>query len=253
MSISLMSTAWKIVGISQTQKLVLLSLADNANDEGPCFPSFSHTAKRTCLSERAIRDAIRSLEKLELVKSIPRVGTSNSYMIALNCTTLVAHPTIKGAFTPAAGAAPAGGAAPPTPAGGAVVLAETPAGGAAPPAGGAAKPPLNRKNMSSSKRQNIVIPDWLDRESWEMWDSHRARAKGWTPEARTLAIRSLTQLREQGFDPKAVIEQSILRGWNGLFPISKESANAIRQPKHTNFEERKYGQTDISTIGWMPN
>lgn len=75
-----MSACWPIQ-VSPTQKAVLISLADNANDDGVCWPRISQICERTCLSERAVRTAIRDLELLGLVSSSIREGRSNSYTI----------------------------------------------------------------------------------------------------------------------------------------------------------------------------
>jgi DNA-binding MarR family transcriptional regulator len=55
-------------GISSTQKFVLISLADQANDSGVCWPSMSSIAKRTCLSAKAVRQAIKQLEELGVLR-----------------------------------------------------------------------------------------------------------------------------------------------------------------------------------------
>lgn len=62
MSIKIMSSCWDLHGISPPQKLVLLSLADQSNDVGVCWPSAASTATRTGLNERSVRRAISDLE-----------------------------------------------------------------------------------------------------------------------------------------------------------------------------------------------
>src|SRR5690554_1419928 len=70
----IMSQCWPIQGISATQKAVLISLADNANDDGVCWPSIASISERTCLSERAVRSSLRKLEELGLLVSHQRSG-----------------------------------------------------------------------------------------------------------------------------------------------------------------------------------
>ena len=54
--------------VTPTQKLVLLSLAEHANDQGgSCFPCGATLRGLTGLSERAIRKALRELEALDLI------------------------------------------------------------------------------------------------------------------------------------------------------------------------------------------
>lgn len=62
MSVHYLSACWKLEGLTSTQKFVLISLADQANDDGVCWPSMSGIAKRTCLSDKAVRQAIKQLE-----------------------------------------------------------------------------------------------------------------------------------------------------------------------------------------------
>ncbi|HCL4023078.1 TPA: helix-turn-helix domain-containing protein, partial [Pseudomonas aeruginosa] len=52
-----MTQCWPLQGMSAPQKAVLISLADNSNDDGVCWPSVAKIAERTCLSERAVRNA----------------------------------------------------------------------------------------------------------------------------------------------------------------------------------------------------
>jgi hypothetical protein len=55
-----MTACWPLQ-MSSTQKAVLVSLADQANDDGVCWPRVETISIRTCLSERAVQIAIRWL------------------------------------------------------------------------------------------------------------------------------------------------------------------------------------------------
>jgi hypothetical protein len=66
------------------------------------------------------------------------------------------------------------------------------------------------------------LPEWLPVGPWESWCAMRRAGKGgakFTADARALAIRTLANLRAQGQDPARVLEQSVFRGWSGLFPV----------------------------------
>ncbi|MBA1200485.1 helix-turn-helix domain-containing protein [Pseudomonas capeferrum] len=76
-----MSACWPLEGMSPAQKAVLISLADNANDEGVCWPSVATIGVRTCLSERAVRNALRWLEESGLLTSNQRFGRSTWYSV----------------------------------------------------------------------------------------------------------------------------------------------------------------------------
>lgn len=56
-----MAACWHIQ-TSPTAKAVLISLADNANDAGHCWPSISTIAERTCLEKTTVIRAIKRLE-----------------------------------------------------------------------------------------------------------------------------------------------------------------------------------------------
>lgn len=73
----------------------------------------------------------------------------------------------------------------------------------------------------------LVVPEWLPSEVWDKWHRYRNNGKKWTHDARALSLRTLTELHAAGHDPMAVVDQSIERGWTGLFAI-KEFPNANR-------------------------
>ncbi len=70
-------------------KLVLLKLADNANDNGECYPSYQHIAKQCEINKSTAMRAIEALCKKGLLLKQPRylIGgkeqTSNFYVIDL--------------------------------------------------------------------------------------------------------------------------------------------------------------------------
>lgn len=76
-----MALAWTAVSLSHTSKLVLLSLADNANDSGVCWPSIQNIACRCSLDERSIYRAIGVLEEAGHLSSQPRPGKSTVYRV----------------------------------------------------------------------------------------------------------------------------------------------------------------------------
>lgn len=69
----------------------------------------------------------------------------------------------------------------------------------------------------AGKSLPLSLPDWLPAELWADWHAYRNTRKGWTPKAKELSLKTLTDLQAQGFNPKTVIERSIERGWTGLF------------------------------------
>lgn len=65
-----------------------------------------------------------------------------------------------------------------------------------------------------------VTPEEALSEAWCKWDRHRSGKKGWTSDARTLSMRTLRKLAgTDGALALAIVDQSIERGWTGLFPL----------------------------------
>jgi len=80
MSIKLMCAAFD-ADIPATQKLVLLALCDNANDQGHCFPSILTLERKCSLSDRAVQTAIGWLEKHGYLTRQFRTGRATLYVI----------------------------------------------------------------------------------------------------------------------------------------------------------------------------
>ena len=76
-----MSLCWPLQGMSGPQKAVLISLADNANDEGVCWPSVARISERTCLAERTVQTAIKWLGQVGLLSVRERMGRSTMYTL----------------------------------------------------------------------------------------------------------------------------------------------------------------------------
>ena len=91
MSIECLNQALKINGLTPTKKLVLVILANYADEKGTCYPSYKHLAKMIGLetTTRTIQNAIKEFEELGLLKiehrKLDNGGyTSNRYHLSLN-------------------------------------------------------------------------------------------------------------------------------------------------------------------------
>lgn len=82
MSNEALAWAWR-VPCAPTAKLVLVALADRANEAGECFPSSRDIIERTGLAERTIRLALRELEAMGALRSEFRAGRSTIYVVSM--------------------------------------------------------------------------------------------------------------------------------------------------------------------------
>jgi hypothetical protein len=80
-----MGLCWPVL-MPPTPKAVLISLADQANDHGSCWPSLSGICVRTCFGRTAVIEAIRWLEDNGYLSIEKSGGRNNRY--ALNLTKL---------------------------------------------------------------------------------------------------------------------------------------------------------------------
>ncbi|HEY7975201.1 MAG TPA: helix-turn-helix domain-containing protein, partial [Ktedonobacterales bacterium] len=81
MSNKISALVWEQAHCGGTRKLVLLALADAANQEGLCWPSIATIARMAGCSPRRAQEHISALVKLGWVTRSPSPGRSNNYMV----------------------------------------------------------------------------------------------------------------------------------------------------------------------------
>tara|TARA_Y100000310_G_scaffold166912_1_gene166612 strand:- start:4339 stop:5145 length:807 start_codon:yes stop_codon:yes gene_type:complete len=66
----------------------------------------------------------------------------------------------------------------------------------------------------------VILPSWVKQETWDAFMEMRKKQKAIpTPLAITLLLGKLEKLKESGNDPNAVLEQSIMNNWKGVFTL----------------------------------
>lgn len=98
----------------------------------------------------------------------------------------------------------------------------------------AVQPKSCLKSRSRSKTTPPIvpplIPDWIPRTAWNAYLAMRQRIrKPMTDHAIELAIGKLADLRNAGFEPQAVLDQSTFHSWQGLFPLRGDFATNRRE------------------------
>lgn len=80
MSTIIMTACWPLQ-MPSSQKSVLISLADNANDEGVCWPSVERIVERTCLTDRTVQKCLKWLEERAVISRQKRHKRSAVYTV----------------------------------------------------------------------------------------------------------------------------------------------------------------------------
>lgn len=274
MSVFVMSLVWKRFPSGGGDMLLALALADHASDDGTkVYPSIKHLAQKTRQSERTVQYQLRRMEEMgwiillnagnggrnisreycinpnwingaelapvkKTTKEMPEnQGGANSAPVENGASDDIngASDDTKGATDNTKGAAviaPASNHQEPP-----ITTIETkPAAPAIPPA-----PPTPTETPKKAKANPaspvLVLPDWLSESAWGKWVRHRAKVKksALDDDSAELCIKRLAKLRAEGSDPEEVIDNSVMNGWTGLFPVKVEqysaSAGASRQGK----------------------
>lgn len=195
MSVRIMSAVWDMP-FSPVEKLILLALADWANDDGVAWPSIAQLARKTGCGERTVQRTLREAEKTGLLVRHENPGKGCSYRI---------NPRHAG--TPAAEA--------PVP-----QDAQTPATLAP----NTLLHISSQKTSSSSKRarapkSTFCLPDSIPAKEWaEYEEMRRVIRKPMTDAVRQKAVDRLAVLAADGWPPGVVLNHSILNSYQGLFP-----------------------------------
>lgn len=105
MSVRVMTLVWSL-DLPDSDKLVLLALADCANDEGHCWPSVASLVRKCSKSERTIQGSIKRLvdEGHLIRREVPGKGCNYTVLPRSSCAPAKNAPPQGAASTPAAAA-----------------------------------------------------------------------------------------------------------------------------------------------------
>lgn len=194
------------------RKLVLIKLADNANDMGECWPSYQHIADQCEIDRSTVRRHIKNLEEQRLLRienrDGPKGNSSNLYFLTLggvgtNSTPVGPKSTGVGTQpTPPVGTESTRTSHPFEPV--IETVKET-----------VADAPYRKKAKAEKFDPLTAKPSNVSAIAWADWCQHRKEIRK-TLTATTCAKQAKTLANHH--DADAVINQSISNGWTGLFP-----------------------------------
>jgi len=183
-----MKAVWDRQDLSSTQKLVLLSLADWANDEGLCWPSIDRLAIKTSMAGRSVQRIIRDLESMGFVRRDEVLGKGNRYWVLIPLTEC--HPCHS--------------VIPP--------LTESH------PTPDTVSPNTSITHQLNTKFIIEGYPLWLPIDSWKGWvEMRKQRKRPLTDRAKTRALTKLEALHLAGHDINELLDRSTINGWLDIY------------------------------------
>lgn len=235
MSVRTMATVWEKSRHSGSELLMLLAIADFADDNGRAYPSITTLATKCRTKQRyAIKllDALSASGELEIRRQqgpMGRGGRTNLYRVQLDRLGARPAEVVNKGSPVNSGAVVHQGAGSSEPGFREVVNQSAPK-----PSGTIRTTKGARKRAAGFDAGAIELPQWLDRAAWMAWVADRRdRRKPITRLAAEKQLAALAKLRDAGHSPGDVIDQSISNGWSGLFEVKDKAASTrgvVRRP-----------------------
>ena len=76
--------------------------------------------------------------------------------------------------------------------------------------------PVTKKDRKPAQAPEFVLPDWINRQHWDVWHSTAKRKKA-TVEQKQMAVDKLAEWRDAGMDYATALENAAIGGNQGLF------------------------------------
>lgn len=218
MSVKVMSWVWENGPSDPVERLVLLALADFADDQGNCYPSMVGIGEKACVTERGARGIVRRLEAAGWVKTAiggGRGGKSQYQILMDKPGTAFPETETRNERNPERDDTKPG-----------TRLHET-------RNQRSAEPSITIKEPSKSNARDAlaaVVPVDLA----DAFIAHRkAKRSPLTDHAAQLIAKKLADCP----DPIGAIEASIMNGWTGVFPDRSRSGPIDPPPFKPDFSK----------------
>jgi biotin operon repressor len=255
MSFTMMAKAKPIKTGNSGRKLVLMMLADNADDSGQCFPSYQHVADVCEMSRRSVITHIAALEKDGIVKVIHRknygktekkqFNSSNIYQLTLNTTiTTPARGDENSALPPSESITPPSATVAP------------PSENSAPPPSENSAPipyhssyPINEpiKHTKVCGLNLEGLPLKIPKDLITAYIQMRKAIKApMTQQALKILVNKILKLTALGHDPEEMLENAIVSNWKSVHPPRSQYGHQANQRTNpTNSERMQHAATEF--------
>jgi hypothetical protein len=228
-----MSWAWECGPADPIDRYVLLKLADNADQDGRCFPSRPEICDKTRLSVSTVKRSIGNLEREGwiTVKRGDGRGHRSQYQINKRGS--------EGTGSQRTGSERTGSVRPKK------GFTENEKGFTEknPPDPLIGRTIKNHHEPSQKPTTTFVLPDSISQQLWDDYEEmRRTIKKPMTSKARTLIVAKLLKLGQSGHDPATVLEQSIENSWAGVFEIkSFSNGQGVKNANGNRSQQRSHG------------
>lgn len=209
MSVKVMAAVWECDALDASERLVMLSLADHADDSGRCYPSIARLCRRTSMSDRGVQKVLARLVERGFIAIQQNAGQGGANLYRITATPEHSSPLNdvhpRTTF-----------ATPPNP------VRKTPEPRSPKPSITIKEP--SEKSAHEARDIRAALLEVVSEETADAFIDHRRvkRAK-LTPRAARMIADDL----RGHHDADEVMRTSIKNGWTGVFP---EKHRSTRQP-----------------------
>lgn len=227
MSLKMMLSAMETTVGDKTAKLVLIKLADNANEKGECWPSYETIAKVCECSVKTAQRKVALLEEKGFIEKTLRKGDkgnqSNLYKL---------FPSAKGRQNDQSRETECRKGGDKLAQGGGDKLSSM-RGDSLTPESVSIEPVITESVIETIEREKIV-----SLESLNAFVSYRKKIKKpMTTHAVELLVEKLGGLRVDGHSPQELINDAIMNGWQSVYPKTSAQTNRTFQSHQERIRE----------------
>lgn len=227
MSVRTMARVWADSQHSGTHLLMLLAIADFADDDGNAYPAVGTLAEKCRMSARNVNfilSDLRASGELAVRQNEGPRGTNRYCIQHRDAIQTLKQPS---SLKPTS---PLNLASPPEASFTLKPTSATPEAGFPKPLKPTSdEPSLNHHEPSAKARKRagdgagFKLPEGVPADAWaDFVEMRKAMRKPMTVKAKTLVILKLIKLRENGQDVRAVLEQSVANSWPDVYAVKAE-------------------------------
>lgn len=236
MSIKVMNAVWEQDDLDASETLVMLALADWANDDGLCWPSLERLTEKTRLTERGLRGIILRLEERGYLERKKLHARGTYYTVKPRNYVPVEMPKPTGTSFRQL---------PEPRSANTLETHQTSSELSSPTLENNLKP--SAKNNSSEeprakKSSSPVVvdpPPCVTPETWRAWVEMRvAKKKPPTEYAQQLMAKKLVRFDRVGWDAEKLLARSILHNWEDVYEPKRDDEREVYRKSKPAIPER---------------